>query len=121
MRAPLAAAICGTTIWTAAGTPAAVNAEERAAMTDLCPRGKIYRGTPLDLDVKDADLRDLFRLLADVGRVSIVLGSDVDGKATLRLRAVPWDQILCTVAAAHRLEVEIDGNVVMVRRRAPAK
>lgn len=55
--------------WTAAGTPATALAEERAAMADLCPRGKI----------------------------------------------------LCTVAAAHLLEVGIDGNVVMVRRRAPAK
>jgi type IV pilus assembly protein PilQ len=91
--------------------PGAVRADP-----SMCERGKIYRGTPMDLDVKDADLHDLFRLLADVGRVNIVIGEGVGGKTTLRLRRVPWDQIVCTVAAAHRLEVTVNGNVVLVRR-----
>ncbi len=89
------------------------------AERDMCPRGKVHRGAPIDLDVKDADLGDVFRLLASVGRVNVVLGGDVGGKATLKLKRIPWDQALCTVAASHRLEVAIDGNVVMVRR--PAK
>jgi type IV pilus assembly protein PilQ len=86
---------------------------------DFCPRGKLYRGTALDLDVKDADLQEVFRLLADVGRVNIVIAEGVSGKTTLRLKRVPWDQILCTAAASHRLEVWIDGKVLLVR--PPAK
>lgn len=101
--------------------PAGESAGEARPATnarDLCPRGKVYRGTPLDLFVKHADLHDLFRLLGDVGRVNIVIADGVSGKTTLSLKRVPWDQIVCTVAASHKLDVRIDGNVVLVRRAA---
>ena len=39
---------------------------------EFCGRGARYRGTPLDLDVKQGDVHDVFRLLSDVGRVDIV-------------------------------------------------
>ena len=108
MRALLAAVI--------ASAPATAAAEDGRATVPMCPRGKIYRGATVDLDVKNADLHDLFRLLADAGRVNIVISDGVTGKTTLRLRRVPWDQVVCTVAATHRLEVAVNGNVVLVHR-----
>ncbi|MFN0252027.1 MAG: hypothetical protein ACKV2T_34440 [Kofleriaceae bacterium] len=71
-----------------------------------------------DLDVKDADIRDVFRLLADTGKINIVVSDDVTGRVTMRLNNVPWDQILCTVAAVHKLRVTIDRSIVMVTRRS---
>jgi len=105
----------------ALAVPAGESAGEPRPATnarDMCPRGKVHRGTPLDLFVKHADLHDLFRLLGDVGRVNIVIADGVSGKTTLSLKRVPWDRIVCTVAASHKLEVRIDGNVVLVRRAA---
>ena len=84
---------------------------------DMCTSAQRYRGATRDLDVKDADLRDVFRLLADTGKINIVVADDVSGRVTLRLRKVPWDQILCTVAAVHKLRVTIDRSIVMVTRR----
>lgn len=94
---------------------AAADDARAPAGRDLCRRGKVYRGTPLDLDVKNADVHELFRLLGDVGRVSFVISDGVTGKTTLRLKRVPWDQIACTVAASHKLAITIDGNVLLVR------
>ena len=79
-----------------------------------------YRGATRDLDVKDADIRDVFRLLADSGKINIVVADDVTGRVTMRLKNVPWDQILCTVAAVHKLRVTIDRAIVMVTRK-PAR
>lgn len=74
-----------------------------------------YHGAPVDLDLKGADLANVFRLLADVGHVNIVVSGDVTGTITLRLKKVPWDQALEVVARARDLDLERDGNVIVVR------
>ena len=76
-----------------------------------------YRGKPLDLDVKQADVQDVFRLLADVGNVNLVVPEDVRGKVTLRLRQVAWDQVACTIAATHKLRITVDGTILTVTKR----
>jgi len=93
-----------------AATPAAADHE-------LCGRGTKYRGATMDLDVKDADIKDVFRLLADVGKVNLVVPDDVSGRVTLRLKRVPWDQVACTVAAVHKLTITVQGAILMVARR----
>ena len=87
----------------------------------MCPPNARYRGAPIDLDVKYADVHDVFRLLGDVGRVNIVVPDSVKAKITLRLKRVPWDQVACTVAAANRLAITMNGNVLLVTERTPVK
>jgi type IV pilus assembly protein PilQ len=84
---------------------------------DFCAT-KIYRGPSLDLDVKDADVHDVYRLLSDVGRMNIVIADDVRAKVTLRLKRVAWQQIACTIAAVHKLQILVDGNVLLVRPKS---
>ena len=88
-----------------------------ANQRELCRKGAVYRGPPLDLDVKAADIHDVYRLLSDVGRVNIVIADDVRARVTLRLKRVAWQQVACTIAAVHRLQILVDGNVLLVRRR----
>jgi hypothetical protein len=82
--------------------------------TDAPPTAR-YHGAPVDLDLKGADLANVFRLLADVGHVNIVVSGDVTGTITLRLKKIPWDQALEVVARARDLDLERDGNVIVVR------
>jgi hypothetical protein len=77
-----------------------------------------YAGARIDLDVKGADLHDVFRLIADVGKVNIVVAGDVSGTITLKLKSVPWDQALDVVARAKNLAVEREGNVIIVSAHA---
>src|SRR5262245_56900243 len=65
---------------------------------DMCRTGAKHHGAPLDLDVKGADLHDVYRLLADVGNVNIVVADTVQGKVTMRLKRVAWDLAACTIA-----------------------
>ena len=62
-------------------------------------------------------LGNVFRLLADVGHVNIVIAGEVTGTVTLRLVHVPWDQALDVVATAKQLDVERDGNVILITPR----
>lgn len=89
-------------------------AEDREGRWNLCARDVRHRGAPIDLEVKGADIHDVFRLIADAGRVNIVLPDDVTGKVTLRLVRVAWDAVACAVAAVHHLTLTVDGNVVLV-------
>jgi type IV pilus assembly protein PilQ len=85
-----------------------------AGAGDFCAKGT-YRGAPVDLDLKDADIQDVFRLLADIGGVNIVVADEVRGKVTLKLKRVAWDQVACTIAAVHKLSLSAKQNVILVR------
>ena len=81
----------------------------------LCRPGAKYHGRTVDLDVKDADVHDVMRLLADVGNVNIVVADSVRAKVTLRLKKVAWDLVTCTIASVHKLDVTVHDNVVLVK------
>ena len=73
-----------------------------------------YTGRRIDLDLKDADIHNILRLLADVGRVNIVTADDVQGNVTIRMRNVPWDQALDVVLQAKGLGMVRSGNLIRV-------
>ncbi len=76
-------------------------------------RGR-YTGRRVDLDLKDADVHNVLRLLADVGRVNIVTADNVSGSVTIRMRNVPWDQALDVVLQAKGLGMVRQGNMIRV-------
>ncbi len=75
---------------------------------------KAYYGQPISLDLKDADINNVIRLLADVSNLNIVATDDVQGTITLRLFDVPWDQALDIVLQVQSLESVREGNVVRI-------
>ncbi|MCE5336901.1 MAG: type IV pilus secretin PilQ [Desulfobacteraceae bacterium] len=79
---------------------------------------KQYTGKPVSLDLLDADLRNVLRLLADVTGTNIVIEPDVTGKVTLKVEQVPWDQVLDMVLSMNDLGKEQLGNVIRVARQA---
>jgi type IV pilus secretin PilQ/predicted competence protein len=76
--------------------------------------GPVYRGDRVSLDFKDADVLNVLRVLADVSKLNIVATDDVQGKVTLHLNDVPWDQALDLVLRANRLEKTHEGNVIRI-------
>jgi type IV pilus assembly protein PilQ len=76
--------------------------------------GGRYDGRRIDLDLKDADIHNVLRLLADVGRVNIVTSDDVQGSVTIRMRNIPWDQALDIVLQSKNLGMVQKGNIIRV-------
>jgi type IV pilus assembly protein PilQ len=58
----------------------------------LPERERIYTGRKLSLDFKDADIKNILRLIAEVSNFNVITADDVTGKITMRLVDVPWDQ-----------------------------
>jgi type IV pilus assembly protein PilQ len=68
----------------------------------------------ISLDVKDADLHNVLRLLADTGNVNIVVPDEVKGRITIKLTNVPWTQALDIILDSRGLAKEKSGNVIQV-------
>jgi type IV pilus assembly protein PilQ len=75
---------------------------------------RAFTGRRIDLDLKDADVHNVLRLLADVGQVNIVTADNVAGTITIRMRNVPWDQALDVVLQAKGLGVVQRANMLRV-------
>jgi type IV pilus assembly protein PilQ len=71
----------------------------------------------MSIDVKDANVIDLVRLLAEVGGFQVVADPGVSCRLTLKLKDVEWPVVLDLALRSCALADETDGDVVRV---APA-
>jgi type IV pilus secretin PilQ/predicted competence protein len=78
------------------------------------PEEAKYTGQKISLDFKDADIKNVFRLLAEVSGKNIIVTDDVDRKITIRLIEVPWDQALDLIINTNGLGKDETGNVIRV-------
>jgi type IV pilus assembly protein PilQ len=80
------------------------------------PRARAADPGRIDIDVVGADLPNMLRLFADVGHVSFVLGDEVSGTVTVRLRNVRWEAALEVVLASKGLAMARSGDIIRVGR-----
>ncbi len=73
-----------------------------------------YIGHPINLQVRDAEVTDVLRLIGEASGFNMVIGSDVGGKITLSLEGVPWDQALEMILVNQQLEAHRNNNVLRV-------
>jgi len=73
-----------------------------------------YKGAKISLDFKDADIHNIFRLIAEVSNLNVITSEDVKGKITIRLVNVPWDQALEVILSTKNLIKIEEGNVLRI-------
>ena len=78
-----------------------------------CTSGR-YAGSPLNLDLKDLDIKDFFRLIHELSGLNVVLDPKVSGIVTIDVTDIPWDQALALVLRNNGLECELEGNVLRI-------
>lgn len=76
--------------------------------------GSRYSGRRISIDVREADLHNVFRMISSVSKLNIVAGDNVQGKVTVRLQNVPWDQALAVVLQSKGLGAVRFGNIVRI-------
>lgn len=77
-------------------------------------QGKEYRGQLVSFDFKDADVRDVLRILADISGFNLIIHSGVRGTITLRLANVPWDQAMDIVLEEKGMGAILEGNILKI-------
>jgi type IV pilus assembly protein PilQ len=81
--------------------------QQQMAQSSGAPAKPHYTGEPISLNLKDADLKDFFRLIHEFSGLNVVLDPSVHGSVTIVLDDVPWDQALDIVLKNNNLERQL--------------
>jgi type IV pilus assembly protein PilQ len=95
-----------------------IEVKERAKKAIVTEAEKVYTGERLTLNFQDIDVRAVLQLLADTSGQNIVVSDSVQGRVTLRLQNVPWDQALDIVLRTKGLDMRKKDNVILVAPQA---
>jgi type IV pilus assembly protein PilQ len=93
---------------------AGLQSEGPAYALSGAPRKPKYTGRRVSFEFKDIDIHNLLRIIAEVAKKNIVVSDEVNGKITIRLRNVPWDQALDVILKSKGLDKDESGNILRV-------
>jgi len=68
----------------------------------------------INLDLVQADIHNVFRLISSVSGLNIVSSDSVSGKVTVRMDRVPWDQALAAILQSKGLGGILYGNILRI-------
>ena len=100
--------------------------EDRSALAQMAPEVKEsddqteplgdrkFVGRRISLDFQQAEIQNVFRLIAEVSGFNMVIGENVKGKVTMRLLNVPWDQALDMLLKMNQLGKIRSGNIIWI-------
>jgi type IV pilus assembly protein PilQ len=86
------------------------NFETRAIVTDRAT----YSGKKISLNLVDTDVKQIFRLFHEISGLNFVLDPAVEGKVTIVLDNVPWDQALDIILKNNGLDKQFENNVIRI-------
>lgn len=73
-----------------------------------------FQGEPMSLNFQDVEIRAVLQMMADYAGINLVASDRVQGRVTLRLERVPWDQALDLVLRSKGLGQRQEGSVILV-------
>ncbi|MET0619457.1 MAG: AMIN domain-containing protein, partial [Thermoanaerobaculia bacterium] len=77
-----------------------------------------FTGEPISLDLKDADIKDVFRTISQLTGLNIVIDPEVRGTVTVQLEDVPWDQALDLILKQNSLGYVLENNIMRIATTA---
>ena len=89
-----------------------------SAVTATAPGPSAAPAQRIDLDFVDADIHQVLNLLATVGKVNLVTDDTVQGKVTVSMHDVPWDEAMAAILAAKGLVAVPFGETFIQVKRA---
>src|SRR5262245_25718160 len=88
-----------------AGQPAAADPNANVSMSE---EGYV------SLDFREADIRNVFKILSFKSGVNIVAGPEVTGTVSIQLNNVPWKQALDVILQTYGYAYEQRGTIIIV-------
>jgi type IV pilus assembly protein PilQ len=91
-----------------------------AQKTDPQSQGKMYgdagfTGEPIDLNVVNADVREILNYITDQYGINFVIDKSVkETPVTVKVKDVPWNIALDSILQAQALGIQVNGNILRV-------
>lgn len=95
------------------GAPAAAHAPTGRTLGDASPK---YSGSKITIALANTDIREFLQIIADTGKLNLVLDPDVQGSYGYRFTETPWDQVLDVTLKNAGLGKEIQNGVLRVAK-----
>ena len=74
-----------------------------------------FRGEPINLNVVNADIRDILSYITDQYGINFVIDKSVkDVPVTVKVNDVPWNIALDSILQAQELGVQVNGNILRI-------
>lgn len=80
----------------------------------LSPHPPRYVGKKISIELKNVDIRNAFDLITLESGLNMVLSDEVQGQVSLKLKDVPWDQVLVVLMRIKKLDYIRYGNVLQI-------
>lgn len=78
------------------------------------PQQAGYNGEKVSLNFQRIPVRAALQVIADFAELNIITSDSVDGDLSLRLKEVPWDQVLDLILQTKNLSMRQKGNVIRI-------
>lgn len=89
-------------------------AEEVTAPVQVKSAVQAYTGEPMSMHFQNIEMRTALQLVSEFSGINIIMSDSVTGNLSIRLKDVPWDQVLHTLLQTRGLGQQRDGNVIWV-------
>ncbi len=77
-------------------------------------KNRKYKGRLISVDFQEADIHSVLRILAQIGGFNLVVSDKVQGKITMKLDKVPWDEVLDLILINNNLGMVKIGNIIRI-------
>lgn len=91
-----------------------LSAQEKAESEEAMPLPETTEASNITVDFKDADIRDVLRIISFKSGVNIVASNDVAGLVTIRLVNVEWERALDVILKNNNFVYERDKDIIRV-------
>lgn len=75
---------------------------------------KNYTGAKISIDLQDADIEHVLRLISEISGHNLILDQNITGKISLKLVDIPWDQALDLILQQKNLGMVLKGNIMRI-------
>jgi type IV pilus assembly protein PilQ len=103
-------------VQTPASAPVQQAAMESAAPVDedTVPAQQFFSGPNISFDFKDADIKNVLRLIADISGKNMIISESVAGRVTLKLDNIPLDEAMELILDTHGLGSIVTNNIIRI-------
>ncbi len=86
----------------------------RSQSSDLCNELLSGVDDTVQVEFQNAELKNVFRFLAEYAGVNVVVSPSVAGTATLKVDSVPWSKVMELILANYKLGRKCEGKIVRI-------
>lgn len=86
-----------------------------ASLDDFLASNNKYYGRKINFEVNGMDIRDAISFIAEESGINLIVDNGItNSPITMKLRNVPWDQVLVTILRSNQLAYRRQGDVIRI-------